>query len=99
MTPKKLHLSALPNASATGSITIVNNGTGPLKGNVTAPKNDPPFAESDGGAFSVGAGMHQEVTIVYSPAKKGSIRDQVVITSDDPTHKKPIKVKIEGHAK
>ena len=95
---KKLSLSASPSASATGSITISNTGTGPLQGNVTAPAHNPPFTEMNGGAFSLGAGMHEVVTIVYSPAKKGSTGDRLVITSDDPTHKKPLKVKIKGKA-
>lgn len=99
MTPKKLKLMALPSASATASITITNMGTGPLNGAVMGPKQSPPFSEINGGVFSIGARMHEEVTIVYSPATKGSTSDQVVITSDDPTHKKPIKVKLKGTAK
>ena len=78
---------------------ISNTGTGPLKGNVTAPEHGPILTELDGGGFDIGPGMHEEVTIVYSPAAKGSAKDQVVITSDDPTHKKPIKVKIKAKSK
>jgi hypothetical protein len=39
------------------------------------------------------------VTIVYSPARKGSTSDHISITSDDPTHKKPFQVKIKGKSK
>jgi hypothetical protein len=52
-----------------------------------------------GGAFSIGPGAHEEMAIVYSPATKGSTSDHIVITSDDPKHKKPIKVRIEGRTK
>ena len=45
-----------------------------------------------------GGGMH-DVIIKYSPVKKGSTTDSVPITSDDPTHKNPIKVKLKGKAK
>lgn len=44
-------------------------------------------------------GGNREVTIVYSPTKKGSAGDHIVITSDDPTQRKAIKVKIKGKAK
>jgi hypothetical protein len=99
VTPKKLNLKAAPSAEATGTITITNTGTGPLTGNITAPKHNPPLAESGGGAFMLNGGQHEDVTITYSPVKKGSTNDGVVVTSDDPTHKKPIKVKIKGKAK
>ena len=99
VSPKNSKLNATPSASATGSITITNTGTGPLKGNVSAPKHDPPFTEVGGGPFAIGPGGHEAVTIIYSPTKKGSTSDQVVITSDDPTHKKPITVKVQGKAK
>ena len=99
MKPKKLNLSASPGAMATGSITITNTGKGPLDGNITTPSHNPPFSETGGGAFSLGPGAHEDVTIKYSPAKKGSTSDRVVITSDDPTHKKPIDLKIKGKAK
>ena len=101
MNRKTLSLRALPNATASGSITISNNGTGPLTVNVTAPKHNPPFSEDGGGSGIVipaSAGTHA-VTIVYSPTKKGSTSDQLLITSDDPTHKKAIKVKLKGKSK
>ena len=37
--------------------------------------------------------------ITYSPTKKGTTKGDVAITSDDPTHKKAIKVKLKGKAK
>lgn len=97
--PKKLNLTTPPNTTTEGTITISNTGTGPLNGNVSAPSHNPPLAEMEGGAFSIGTGERHEVTIVYSPAKKGSTRDQIVILSDDPTHKKPIKVKIKAKSR
>jgi hypothetical protein len=94
-------LSALPNATASGSITISNTGTGPLTVNVSAPKHNPPFSENDGGSGIVipASGGTRVVTIVYSPTKKGSTSDQILITSDDPKQKKAIKVKLKGKSK
>ena len=97
--PKKLSLSASPMGTASASVTITNTGTGPLHGNVTSPKHNPPFTELGGGAFTIGPSGTQEVTIVYSPTKKGSASVQISITSDDPTHKKALKVKIKGKSK
>jgi hypothetical protein len=97
---KSLSLSALPNATASASITITNNGTGPLTANVTAPKHNPPFTEIGGGSgILIDAGKSGEVTIVYSPTKKGSTSDSITITSNDPKQKKAIKVKIKGKSK
>jgi sugar lactone lactonase YvrE len=98
---KTLNLSALPNATASGSITISNTGTGPLTVNVSAPKHNPPFSENDGGSGIVipASGGTRVVTIVYSPTKKGSTSDQILITSDDPKQKKAIKVKLKGKSK
>jgi hypothetical protein len=47
----------------------------------------------------IGPGGSDNVTIVYAPTKKGSTSDQIVITSNDPAHKKPIKVKLKGKSK
>jgi hypothetical protein len=97
---KTLNLSALPDATASGSITISNTGTGPLTVNVSAPKHNPPFTELGGGnGILIGAGGSDNVTIVYAPTKKGSTSDQIVITSNDPADKKPIKVKLKGKSK
>ncbi len=94
---KLLSLKAAPNASASGSITISNIGTGPLTANVTAPRHSPPMTELGGGSgIVIGPGGLHNVTIVFSPTKKGSIRDQILITSNDPKQKKPKKVKIKG---
>ncbi|MGH7780593.1 MAG: S53 family peptidase [Candidatus Binataceae bacterium] len=97
---KKLVLNASPMATASSSITIGNRGTGPLTANVSAPEHDPPFTEVGGArGIVIGPGLNHEVIIVYAPTKKGSRSDQILITSDDPTHKKVIKVKIKGRAK
>jgi hypothetical protein len=39
------------------------------------------------------------VTFTYAPTKKGSVKGQFKITSDDPTHKKGFKVKVKAKAK
>jgi sugar lactone lactonase YvrE len=97
---KTLNLSAHPNATASASITITNKGTGPLTVNVPAPGHNPPFTEVGGGSgIVIGGGATHDVTIVYSPAKKGSTSDQLLITSNDPTHKKATKVKLKGKSK
>ncbi len=101
VSPKKLSLSASPMATASASFTITNTGTGPLTVKVTPPKHSPPFTEVGDGAGIVippSGGTH-EVTIIYSPTKKGSTKDQIVITSDDRKQKKPIKVKVKGKSK
>jgi subtilase family serine protease len=98
--PKKVNLNASPAATASATITIANTGTGPLTANVTAPKRTPPFTETEGGSgILIGPGLNHQVIIVYSPTKKGSTTDQILITSDDPTHKKAIKMKIIGKSK
>ena len=98
---KSLNLRAHPSATATATITITNKGTGPLTVNVGNPKHDPaPFTETGGGnGIVIPPGGHIDVIITYSPTKKGSTKDSVTITSDDPTHKKAIKVKLKGTAK
>ena len=98
--PKKLNLKALPMATASATITIANTGTGPLEANVTAPKHSPPFIEMGGGSgIWIGPGDRVEVTIVYSPTKKGSSSDQIAITSIGAKQKKPIKLKVKGKSK
>ena len=98
--PKKLNLKALPMATASATITIANTGTGPLEANVTAPKHSPPFIEMGGGSgIWIGPGDSVEVTIVYSPTKKGSNSDQIAITSIGAKQKKPIKLKLKGKSK
>jgi hypothetical protein len=99
--PKTLSLSALPSATASASITITNTGTGPLTINVTEPKHSPPLTEVGGGSGIVvsAGGPGYQVTIIYSPTKKGSTKDSISITSDDPTHRKTIKLKITGKSK
>jgi len=98
--PKRLSFKAAPDAMASGSITISNTGTGPLMANVGAPKHTPPFSEVGGGqGVLINAGGNRLVTFVYSPTKKGSASDQIAVTSDDPTQKKAIKVKLKAKSK
>jgi sugar lactone lactonase YvrE len=97
---KTMSLRALPNATASGTITIGNTGTGPLTASVSAPKHSPPFTEIGGGSgITIGPGRSNNVTIVFAPSKTGSVSDLIVITSNDPAHKKPIKVKLKGTSK
>jgi hypothetical protein len=98
VSPKTLKLKAAPSAMVTGTVTITNVGTGPLNVTVPAPK-EPPFTETGGGSFEINSGAHDDVTIVYSPTKKGSTSSAITITSDDPTKKNGVKVKIKGKAK
>jgi sugar lactone lactonase YvrE len=100
VTKKELNLRAAPMATASASFTIGNSGTGPLTANVSSPKHSPTFTEIGGGnGIVIAPGATSTVTIVYSPVKKGSTSDQVVITSDDPKQKKPKKVKLKGKSK
>ena len=100
LSSKKLSLSALPMATASASITISNTGTGPLTVNIPTPLHSPPFAEVGvGTGIAIAPGGVHSLTIVYSPVKKGSTSAQIPITSDDPTHKKAIKLKIKGKSK
>jgi sugar lactone lactonase YvrE len=97
---KSLSLFAHPNATASASITITNKGSGPLTANVTSPSHSPPFTELDGGnGIVIGPGGAHDVTIVYSPTSKGSTKDRIAITSDDPTQMREIKVKIKGKSR
>ena len=99
MSPHSLSFRASPNASASGSITISNTGTGRLHANVGAPKHNPPLSELGGGAIEIDPNNSQNVIVVYSPTKKGKAKDQISITSDDPKQKKAIKVKLTGTSK
>ena len=97
---KSLSLFAHPNATASASITITNKGSGPLTANVTSPSHSPPFTELGGGnGIVIGPGGAHDVTIVHSPTSKGSAKDHIAITSDDPTQKREIKVKIKGKSR
>ena len=91
-------MNASPSAIATATITISNTGTGPLHVTVPPPKT-PPFTETGGGAFMLPAGGHDNLVITYSPKAKGKSSDSFKITSDDPTHKKGIKVKINAKSR
>jgi hypothetical protein len=88
-------------ATASAIFTITNTGTGPLTVKVTPLKHSPPFTEVGDGVGIVipPSGATHQVTIIYSPTKKGSTNDQIVITSDDRKQKKPIKVKVKGKSK
>jgi hypothetical protein len=96
---KNLNLTAAPAATSSASFMIGNTGSGPLKVQVGSPKHNPPLSETGGGSITVQGNSSSMVTITFSPTKKGSIKDSLKITSDDPTHKKAIKVKIKANAK
>ncbi len=97
---KAVSLAAAPNATASASITITNTGNGTLTVNVTSPRHNPPLSEMGGGnGISIAAGMMHNVVVVYSPTKKGSTSDLISITSNDPSHKKAIKIKVKAKSK
>jgi hypothetical protein len=96
---KSLSLSALPAATASASIIIGNQGSGPLRVQVGPPSHEPPLSESGGGSITVQPSSSSTVTITFSPTKKGSTKALFKITSDDPTHKKGFKIKIKANAK
>ena len=97
---KAINLSAAPNSTASASITISNTGVGTLIANVTPPKHDPPLSEVGGGSgIPIAPGAIHNVIVVFSPTKKGATSDLILITSNDPKHKKPIKVKVKAKSK
>jgi hypothetical protein len=68
---------------------------------VTKTAHNPPLSEFGGGGpfeIQVGGPGHK-VTIVFSPSKKGTTKDSISITSDDPKQHKPIKLTIKAKAK
>ena len=68
--------------------------------NVTSPKHDPPLSEVGGGSgIAIAPGAMHDVIVVFSPTKKGTTSDLILITSNDPSHKKAIKVKIKARSK
>jgi hypothetical protein len=99
VSPKNLSLIALPAATASASFMVGNTGSGPLKVQVGSPGHQPPLSETGGGSITVQGNSSSMVTITFAPTKKGSIKASLKITSDDPTHKKAIKVKIKANAK
>jgi sugar lactone lactonase YvrE len=97
---KAINLTAAPNSTASASITISNTGVGTLTANVTSPKHDPPLSEVGGGSgITIAPGAIHNVIVVFSPTKKGSTSDLILITSNDPNHKKAIKVKVKARSK
>jgi hypothetical protein len=74
---------------------VGNHGTGPLNVTIKGPKHKPPFTVESNG-FEVDPSATVTVTITYAPTKKGTNKDQLSVTSDDPTQHKPIKVKLKG---
>ena len=97
--PTKLTLKAEPNAIASAIITIENVGTGPVTVHISEPKS--PFSESEGGTVAIAPGGVHQVTITYSPttqrpATRTAIRSGCDATSNDPSQKKPIRVKLKG---
>jgi hypothetical protein len=95
VTPKSLTLSTTGDAKVEGSVIVGNTGSGPLHVTISGPKHNPPFA-IESGDFIVGPHATVTNTITYSPTKKGTNKDRLSITSDDPSQKKPIKVKLKG---
>ena len=99
MTPHTLHFHAVPNATATASFTIHNDGAGVLNVTVGAPKHDPPFSIlSNGGAHAIPPNSSLIVAVQYAPTRNGNTNDQISIASDDPKHKKE-SVKLKGKSK
>jgi hypothetical protein len=76
-------------------VVIGNTGTGPLHVTVGGPTHNPPFS-IDHAALTVPPSASSTVTVTYAPTKKGNNKDKLSIRSDDPTHKKAIKVKLKG---
>lgn len=93
--PHDLHFKARPSAMATRSITIFNDGKGPLHGTVDEPTKGAPFSETGGGAYTVAPKKTEKVKIIFSPAVAGTFNDTVVVHSDDPKHLS-ITVKLNG---
>jgi Abnormal spindle-like microcephaly-assoc'd, ASPM-SPD-2-Hydin len=81
-----------------GPVVVTNSGTGPLSVTINGPKHHPPFTV-DSNSFPVQPSSSVTVTVTFAPTKKGKTKDQLSFTSDDPTHKKPIKVKLKGNSK
>ena len=99
MSPHTLHFSAAPGATATASFTIRNTGSGVLHVNIGAPKHNPPFSIlSEGGALTIPSNSSVIVVVQYAPTAKGTTNDSILITSDDPKHKKET-VKLKGKSK
>ncbi len=97
---KAINLAAAPNSTASASITITNTGVGTLTANLTSPKHEPPLSEVGGGSgITIAPGAIHNVIVVFSPTKKGSTSDLILITSNDPNHKKAIKVKVKAKSK
>jgi uncharacterized repeat protein (TIGR03803 family) len=100
--PKKLTLTAEPNATASASITIENTSAGPVTVDISEPKNAPPFSEVGGGSsILIGPGDDYQVTITYSPTSSTTRKEKrdsigVKTISNDPSQKEPIKVMLKG---
>jgi hypothetical protein len=95
VSPRSLSFQTMGDAPVTGSVVVGNTGTGPLHVKVSVPKHNPPFS-IDKSAFTVAPSASSTVTVQYAPTKKGNNNDALSITSDDPTQKKAIKVKLKG---
>ena len=100
--PKKLTLTAEPNATASASITIENTSAGPVTVDISEPKNAPPFSEVGGGSsILIGPGDDYQVTITYSPTSSTTSKEKrdsigVKTISNNPSQKEPIKVMLKG---
>ena len=81
-----------------GPVVVTNSGTGPLNVTINGPTHNPPFTV-DSNSFPVQPSSSVTVTVTYAPIKKGHTKDRLLFSSDDPTHKKAIKVKLKGESK
>ncbi len=95
VSPRKLSLSTTGDAPVTLPVVVTNMGTGPLLVTVGGPAHNPPFS-IDKPAFTVPPSASSTVKVQFAPTKRGNNKDKLSITSDDPTHKKAIKVKLKG---
>ena len=81
-----------------GPVVVTNTGTGPLNVTINGPTHNPPFTV-DSNNFPVQPSSSVTVTVTYEPSTKGHTKDRLLFSSDDPTQKKPIKVKLKGISK
>jgi hypothetical protein len=99
VSPHVLHFDTAPGTTERENFTIRNTGTGTLHANVGPPKHDPPFSiVSNDGALTIPPGSSVTVTVQYAPTRQGTTFDRILITSNDPEHKKDT-VGLKGTAK
>src|SRR5262249_33487821 len=74
------------NTSKTQTLTIKNDGQGPLAGSVGT-LAAPFTVRSGGGKVTLAAGKAQSVGVEFRPAQKKAFSASLAITSDDPKRK------------